>query len=190
RGGRRVSTIVHSARLVDGAVVDDAWACFGDDGRVSRAGTGESWLGLIADDIVDAAGGFLAPGFIDLHGHGGAGVSYDDGPDAVRRARRLHRAHGTTRAVISLLTAPLDELAARVAMVADLAEADAGILGSHLEGPFLDPAHRGAHDETLLIDPAPDAVARLLDAGRGTVRQVTIAPELPGGLAAIGRIVD
>lgn len=185
-----MNTVIHSARAVDGDVVDDAWACFGDDGRVSRVGTGESWLGLIADEVVDAAGRYLAPGFIDLHGHGGAGASYDDGPDAVLRARDLHRAHGTTRAVISLVTAPLDELAARAAMVADLAETDAGILGSHLEGPFLDPAHRGAHDEMLLIDPARDAVARLLDAGRGTVRQVTIAPELPGGLAAIGRIVD
>src|SRR5690606_10288553 len=91
----RVSTIIHSARLVDGQVIDDAWVCF-DDGQVARSGTGETWIGLIADEIVDAGGAYLAPGFIDLHGHGGAGVSYDDGPDAVLRARDLHRAHGTT----------------------------------------------------------------------------------------------
>lgn len=184
-----MSTIIHSARLVDGQVIDDAWVCF-DDGQVARSGTGETWIGLIADEIVDAGGAYLAPGFIDLHGHGGAGVSYDDGPDAVLRARDLHRAHGTTRAVISLVTAPLDALAARAAMVAELTEVHPDILGSHLEGPFLDPDHRGAHDPQLLTAPAPDAVARLLDAGRGTVRQVTIAPELPGGQAAIGRIVD
>ncbi|WP_396656590.1 N-acetylglucosamine-6-phosphate deacetylase [Microbacterium sp.] len=184
-----MSTIIHSARLVDGEVIDDAWVCF-DDGQVARSGTGETWLGLIADEIVDAGGAYLAPGFIDLHGHGGAGVSYDDGPDAVLRARDLHRAHGTTRAVISLVTAPLDTLAARAAMVAELTEVHPDILGSHLEGPFLDPDHRGAHDPQLLTVPAPDAVARLLEAGRGTVRQVTIAPELPGGPAAIGRIVD
>lgn len=184
-----MSTIIHSARLVDGQVIDDAWVCF-DDGQVARSGTGETWIGLIADEIVDAGGAYLAPGFIDLHGHGGAGVSYDDGPDAVLRARDLHRAHGTTRAVISLVTAPLDALAARAAMVAELTEVHPDILGSHLEGPFLDPDHRGAHDQQLLTAPAPDAVARLLDAGRGTVRQVTIAPELPGGQAAIGRIVD
>ena len=184
-----MSTIIHSARLVDGQVIDDAWVCF-DDGQVARSGTGETWIGLIADEIVDAGGAYLAPGFIDLHGHGGAGVSYDDGPDAVLRARDLHRAHGTTRAVISLVTAPLDALAARAATVAELTEVHPDILGSHLEGPFLDPDHRGAHDQQLLTAPAPDAVARLLDAGRGTVRQVTIAPELPGGPAAIGRTVD
>ena len=185
-----MSTIIHSARLVDGEVVDDAWVCFDADGSVSRTGTGEGWQGLIADTIVDAEGGYLTPGFIDLHGHGGAGVSYDDGPEAVLRARALHREHGTTRAVISLVTAPLDDLAARASMVAELTEGHPDILGSHLEGPFLDPGHRGAHDERLLTEPAPDVVARLLEAGRGTVRQVTIAPELPGARAAIGRIVD
>lgn len=185
-----MSTIIHSARLVDGEIVDDAWVCFDGDGSVSRTGTGEGWQGLIADTIVDADGGYLTPGFIDMHGHGGAGVSYDDGPEAVLRARAMHRHHGTTRAVISLVTAPLRDLAARAAMVAELTERHPDILGSHLEGPFLDPGHRGAHDERLLTEPAPDVVARLLEAGRGTVRQVTLAPELPGALAAIGRIVD
>ena len=119
-----------------------------------------------------------------------AGESYDDGPDAIRTARALHRAHGTTRAVISLVTAPLDTLERRAAMVADLAATDADILGSHLEGPFLDPAHKGAHDETLLRAPEPAAVERLLEAGRGTVRQVTLAPELPGALDAIRLVVE
>ena len=82
-----MSTVVHSARLVDGAIADDAWVRFGDDGRVADAGTGEGWRGRPADEIVDAAGGLLTPGFIDLHGHGGAGVSYDDGPDAVLPSR-------------------------------------------------------------------------------------------------------
>ncbi|KAJ1683895.1 hypothetical protein LUZ63_020882 [Rhynchospora breviuscula] len=74
-------------------------------------------------------------------------------------------------------------------MVADVAGTDSDVLGSHLEGPFLDPGHRGAHDAALLRAPAADDVQRLLDAGRGTVRQVTLAPELPGGMAAVGRIV-
>ncbi len=74
-------------------------------------------------------------------------------------------------------------------MVADLVATDADILGSHLEGPFLDPAHKGAHDESLLRLPDPGALERLLEAGRGTVRQVTLAPELAGGMDAIRRIV-
>jgi N-acetylglucosamine-6-phosphate deacetylase len=187
-----VKTIIHSVTLVDGGVVqDDAWVAFDGD-RVAGTGHGDTWRPLASgDDTVvdgtDAAGrgAVLTPGFVDLHGHGGGGFSYDDGPDAIRAARALHRAHGTTRAVISLVTAPLETLERRAAMVADLVATDPEILGSHLEGPFLDPEHKGAHDETLLRAPSPDAVQRLLDAGRGTIRQVTIAPELDGAMDAI-----
>jgi N-acetylglucosamine-6-phosphate deacetylase len=187
-----MSTCIHSVRLVDaGRKVEDAWVRL-DEGRVAATGIGESWRRFaqphdtIIDGSAEAEGdAILTAGFIDIHGHGGAGESYDDGPEAVRAARAMHRAHGTTRAVISLVTAPLDALERRAAMVADLTATDADILGSHLEGPFLDPGHKGAHEEALLRAPEPAAVERLLAAGRGTIRQVTLAPELPGALHAI-----
>ena len=186
------SLVIHSARIIDrGEVVDDGWVRFAD-GEIVGRGTGTTWES--ADETIDAAelagpGAVLTPGFVDIHGHGGAGAAFDDGEEAIRTGRALHRAHGTTRAVISLVTAPLDDLARSVATIADLMETDADILGTHLEGPFLDPAHHGAHEPSLLRAPAADDVARLLEAGRGTVRQVTIAPELPGGLDAIRQIV-
>lgn len=186
------SLVIHSARLVDdGRVTDDAWVR-AEDGVIVARGSGATWTA--ADEVVDAValagpGALLTPGFIDIHGHGGASASFDDGVEAIRTARALHREHGTTRAVVSLVTAPLDDLARRVAEIADLMETDADILGSHLEGPFLDPGHHGAHEPSLLRVPVADDVSRLLAAGRGTVRQVTIAPELPGGLDAIRSIV-
>lgn len=190
-------TIIHSARLVDGGrIADDAWVAF-DDGLVTGTGQGDSWRPTASegDLVVDATevggeGAVLTPGFIDLHGHGGGGASFDDGPDAIRTARSFHLAHGTTRAVVSLVTAPLDALEERVAIVADLVGSDAGILGSHLEGPFLDPGHKGAHDPSLLRLPDAESVARLLAAGRGTIRQITLAPELPGALDAVRAAVD
>ncbi|MFC5433961.1 N-acetylglucosamine-6-phosphate deacetylase [Microbacterium suwonense] len=187
------SRVIHSARIVDGdgSVTENGWVRF-EEGIVVARGTGSDWTD--AADVVDAAsvvGGdaVLTPGFIDIHGHGGAGAAYDDGADAIRIGREMHRSHGTTRAVISLVTATIDQLAAQVATIADLTETDAEILGSHLEGPFLDPGHHGAHEPSLLRTPDPDAIARLLAAGRGTVRQVTLAPELPGGLDAVRQIV-
>lgn len=186
------SLLIHSARLVnDGLIVDDAWVRI-EDGRVAELGIGSDWAD--ADTIVDAAeaagpGAILTPGFIDIHGHGGAGVAFDDGAAAIRTARDMHRERGTTRAVISLVTGSLDALATRVAEIADLRETDADILGSHLEGPFLDPGHKGAHDPELLREPTAADVQRLLDAGRGTVRQMTIAPEIPGGLEAVRVVV-
>ncbi|WP_417554463.1 N-acetylglucosamine-6-phosphate deacetylase [Microbacterium sp.] len=187
------SRVIHSARIVDGdgTVVEDAWVRF-EDGIVAARGTGAGWAD--ADDVIDAAsaageGAILAPGFIDMHGHGGAGSSYDDGADAIRTARAMHRSHGTTRAVISLVTATIDQLVGQLTDIADLMRTDADILGSHLEGPFLDPGHHGAHETSLLRHPEAADIARLLEAGRGTVRQVTIAPELPGGLDAVRQIV-
>lgn len=182
------SLVVHSATIIDGGEsIHDAWVRM-EDGVVVDRGTGATWSH--ADDVVDAektagAGAVLTPGLIDIHGHGGAGSSFDDGVEAIRAARALHRQHGTTRAVVSLVTATLDELAHRVAEIADLMTTDTDILGSHLEGPFLDPGHHGAHAPALLRTPVADDVSRLLAAGRGTIRQVTIAPELPGGIDAI-----
>lgn len=184
-----MTTVIHSARLVDdGAVTDDAWVAFAD-GVVLRAGTGDEWRALPAGDAIDAAGAYLTPGFVDIHGHGGGGGTYEHGLDAIAAARAVHLARGTTRAVLSLVTASIDDLAAQVGMIADLSERDATILGSHLEGPFLDPGHKGAHTESLLRAPDEAAVARLVEAGRSTVRQVTLAPELPGGLAATAQFV-
>lgn len=186
------SLVIHSVRLVDrGEIAEDAWVRI-EDGVVVARGTGTDWEP--ATEVVDGtevagAGALLTPGFVDIHGHGGAGAAYDDGVDAIRTGRNLHRTHGTTRAVISLVTGTIDDLARSVALIAALTRTDGDVLGSHLEGPFLDPGHHGAHEPTLLRDPVAADVARLLEAGEGTVRQVTIAPELPGGIDAVRQIV-
>lgn len=187
-----VTRIIHSARLIDaGTETPDAWIRV-EAGRVAASGTGGSWRALDADEVVDAgavagADAVLTPGFVDLHGHGGGGRAHEEGVEAIRMARTAHRAHGTTRAVISLVAGSPADLAARLGAVADLAEADASVLGAHLEGPFLDPGHHGAHDPALLLDPEPETVAALIEAARGSLVQVTLAPELPGGHEAIAQ---
>lgn len=194
-----MSTLVRSVRVLGSAATPDAggaagasattagWVLF-DGGRVAATGAGGDLPR--ADTDVDGEGGYLVPGFVDIHGHGGGGAAFDDGPEAIAAGRALHRAHGTTRAVISLVTASLEAMAARAAMVADACEADPTVLGSHLEGPFLDPGHKGAHTESLLRAPDAASVDLLLEAGRGTIRQVTLAPELHGADAAIRRFTD
>ena len=130
-------------------------------------------------------GHWALPGFIDMHVHGGGGASFTEGgPDDARRAAAFHRAHGTTRIVASLVTAPLGELEGRCAMLADLAEA--GVIdGIHLEGPFLSAARCGAQNPRYLTLPDVAAFSRLRDASRGWLRMITIAPELPGALEVI-----
>lgn len=190
--GSLTARVIHSARLVDdGRVVTDAWVRFDGD-RVTAVGTGNGWrAGTDADAVVtDAEGAWLTPGFIDLHCHGGATASFDDGVEAIRTAADLHERHGTTRVVVSLVTAPVPDLAARVRGIAGLSATDPRILGSHLEGPFLDVGHKGAHDPALLRPATPDDIQLLLEAGAGTIRQITLAPELAGGMHAVRAFSD
>jgi N-acetylglucosamine-6-phosphate deacetylase len=186
------SLIVHGARKcdVDGEV-NGFWAVFDGD-RITATGSGADWAAYVCAgaDVVDAAGAVLTPGFIDLHGHGGGGFSFDDGADAIAAALAVHRAHGTTRSVLSLVANPVVALERSLAAMADIAELDPLVLGSHLEGPFLAPGRRGAHNPDFLISPAPAVIERLAAAARGTLRQVTIAPELPGALDAIAALAE
>ena len=186
------TTVIHSARLVSGHdTVTDAWVRFEGD-RVAARGIGADWRDAIDADasVTDAAGRTLVPGFIDLHCHGAGGASFEEGADAIARALAVHTAHGTTRSVLSLVTAPVDVLAAHLRTIAAVAASDPRVLGAHLEGPFLDHEFRGAHDPALLRTADPAAVELLLEASAGTLRQVTIAPEHAGAPEAIARLVD
>lgn len=185
-------TLIHSARKLDAhGEVDSFWVLI--DGY-SIVGTGHGAppeaAVAIAGETVDAAGRWLVPGFIDLHGHGGGGFSFDDGDDAIVTALATHRRHGTTRSVLSLVANPLASLRTSLETIADLAEDDPLVLGAHLEGPFLAAERRGAHNAEFLREPTPEAVEQLIGAARGTLRQITIAPELPGALEAIDVLVE
>lgn len=181
--------IIHSARLVTPETVEESgWVSF-RDGVVEERGTGLEWRTCAAREtttsIVDAHGAWLTPGFIDIHGHGGGGFSYDNGPEAIRGALDMHRSHGTTRAVISLVSAPVADLANRLSGIAGMMATDGRVLGSHLEGPFLDTGHKGAHEPAFLVEATAESRERLLAAANGTLRQITVAPERPGGMEAV-----
>ena len=89
----------------------------------------------------------------------------------------------------SLVSAHPEELLRQVSVLAEQVQ-DGLLAGIHLEGPWLSPLKRGAHQADALRPPEPAEVARVLAAGQGTVRMVTIAPELDGGLDAIRQVVD
>lgn len=135
--------------------------------------------------IINAQGSTITPGYIDIHAHGACGASFDDGVEGILTARHGHMIHGTTRQVLSLITNPIDTMCANLQTVHSLMAQHPDILGSHLEGPFLAFARKGAHDPNCLIDPTPDVIARLLDAANGSLRQITIAAEREHGLEAI-----
>jgi N-acetylglucosamine-6-phosphate deacetylase len=132
----------------------------------------------------------VVPGFVDTHVHGGGGANFSTASRAdTSTAVALHRRFGTTTLVASLVTADPAELLRQVTELAD--DVHAGMLaGIHLEGPWLSTKRCGAHQPALMRDPDPAEVDRVLDAGAGAIRMVTLAPERDGALAAIEQIVD
>lgn len=175
-----MSALVLTGKVVTGhGVLDPGWVEI-TDGRITGVGDG-------APEITGAhrAAGWVVPGFVDIHCHGGGGAAFwDIEPDNVARAVAAHRAHGTTTMLASLVSRPVPELASQTAALAELVQ-DGLIAGIHLEGPFLSGARCGAHDPAVLRPPSAEAVRTLLDAGRGSVRMVTLAPELTGALDAV-----
>ncbi len=161
------------------------------------------WLHLDGDRIIEVGEGApprtpdldlgdttVVPGFVDLHVHGGGGASFETGTsDAADVVAATHLAHGTTSMAASLVTDTRERMVEAVRELALLVQ-DGRLAGVHLEGPWLSPRRSGAHQPGSLSSPDPAAVDALVSAGDGAVRMVTLAPELPGGLDAVRRLVD
>ncbi|TGO05134.1 N-acetylglucosamine-6-phosphate deacetylase [Serinibacter arcticus] len=165
--------------------------------------TGPAWVQVAAGRIAavgegpapDALGetvrveGVLAPGFVDIHHHGARGHDYGVGSvDDALAVVEHHHGRGSTTLVASLATLPLDVLEQRLDILGGLAAAG-HLAGIHLEGPYLDAGHRGCHAPELLRHPSVPELRRLVAAARGSLRMVTLAPELPGAQDAIRYLV-
>lgn len=178
--------LLTGARVVDARRdLPDAWVRV-SGGLIAEVGTGPA---PDATERLDLDGAILTPGLIDLHVHGGGGYAFDDGADAITAGVAAHRRHGTTATLVSLVSSPLDVMRRQLSAVEVARRSDPGILGAHLEGPCLSPARRGAHDPGALVVPDARFVELVRDAEPSLIRQVTLAPELPGALDAIAELV-
>jgi N-acetylglucosamine-6-phosphate deacetylase len=142
-------------------------------------------------------GWIVAPGMVDLQVNGYAGAEADAGPEALAAIAAALPAAGVTAFCPTLVSRPEGGYRRAAAAMAGCANwpprawpigtsPAARVLPPHLEGPFLAPGRAGVHPVSALRDPSPEAVDRLLDAFAPAV--VTLAPERPGALEAIGRI--
>jgi N-acetylglucosamine-6-phosphate deacetylase len=166
-------------------VLTDAWVHVEGD---AIASVGASRPAVDAP-VFDLQGAWLLPGFLDLHMHGGGGHSVAGSREAMEGAAAFHRRHGTTATLVSLMTAPVHELCEQLTWAADLVRRGpspgGNVLGSHLEGPFLSPRRSGAQNEAHMIAPDASVLDRLVAAAAGSLRMVTLAPELDGAVALI-----
>jgi N-acetylglucosamine-6-phosphate deacetylase len=136
-------------------------------------------------DVLDLAGNYLAPGFVDIHVHGGSGRDTMEGsPEAFRAICDYHATGGTTALLLTTATAPLEAIIAVIAAVRRSRDAIKQIAGVHVEGPFISKAKAGAQRPEFIRDPDKEAVDQLLQ-HPDIIKRVTLAPELPGALDAI-----
>jgi N-acetylglucosamine-6-phosphate deacetylase len=186
--------VISAPRVVTGEAVLSPAAVAVADGLVAGITEGTHYGGRPAD--IRLPSGLLSPGLVDLQVNGYYGVDLVDAePGGWATVRRRLPETGVTAFLPTFITAPVPDLVEALrrtaALYPDLADGMAGygarVLGVHVEGPFLAPRWRGAHNAEWLCDPDPAAVQTLLAAAPGLLRVHTLAPELPGALDAVRR---
>ncbi|MFF0852168.1 N-acetylglucosamine-6-phosphate deacetylase [Streptomyces sp. NPDC003280] len=183
------SLVLAGARVVlPTEVVDDGRVAV-EGTRITAAGPADAVSAPAGAEVIDVSGHWLVPGFVDIHNHGGGGASFSGTAEEILTAVRTHRRHGTTTLVASTVTDEMDLLVRQAGLLSELAE-QGDIAGIHFEGPFISPCRKGAHSEELLRDPDPAEVRKLIDAGRGRARMVTLATELPGGIDSVRLLAE
>jgi N-acetylglucosamine-6-phosphate deacetylase len=166
-----------------------------EDGRIADIATRSSKALPAGFTSVDFGDATLAPGFLDIHMHGGSGldVMLASRSELPRLGQFLTK-HGVTGYFATTVAAPLDATCASLERLADAIErtppsnaaiAEARTLGIHLEGPFLSHKRRGVHPPEYLLEPTVTIFEKLWQAARGHVRMLTIAPEIPGAMEVI-----
>jgi len=166
-----------------------------EDGRISEVFSRSQTELPAHTALVDFGDAILAPGFFDIHIHGGAGLDVmRAAPAELPRLGSFLATHGVTSYFPTTVAASLDATYAALELLANAIDAppatngdpvQARPLGIHLEGPFLSHKRRGVHPPEYLVTPTVEIFDRLWQAARGHVRMMTIAPEVPGALEVI-----
>src|SRR5262249_35223815 len=162
--------------LLTDAGIETGRALLVRDGRIEEiCAAGET---TAVDRVIDLQGQLLAPGFIDTQVNGGGGVLFNDEPtvDTIAAIASAHRRFGTTGFLPTLISDDLDVVAQAIdAVRRAIATGIPGVLGIHIEGPFLNEKRRGVHDASKLRELDGDA-AKLLTQPHGGITMVTLAP--------------
>ncbi|MGC8786590.1 MAG: N-acetylglucosamine-6-phosphate deacetylase [Anaerolineae bacterium] len=174
-------------------VIERGAVVISDDGRIAYVGPMEK--APYTDGLhLDMRGRMVVPGFIDVHVHGGNGITFEV-PGSIAEDLSAYSkwvaSTGVTGFLCSISAPTAESLVQLVHAYADALDAGtmpgAEVLGLHLEGPFLSKEKKGAFNPAWLRQPAMEEAEAVLQAGRGWIRQMTLAPELPGAQEVAAR---
>ncbi len=163
-----------------------------DGERIAEIGPDSAVTAANGEQSLDAQGGFVVPGFVDVHVHGAAGYdTMDASAEALAGMAAFFARHGVTSFLATTITAPRAATLAAIRAVASYRESPhsgARLIGLHLEGPYLNRAAKGAQPEQFCR--APDVAELDEFAAAGPVRLISLAPELPGAEACVRAAVS
>jgi N-acetylglucosamine-6-phosphate deacetylase len=189
-----LTSFINGRVLTDSVFVEDR-AVLVENGRILALPAASDPQVKAAERQVDLDGQMLVPGFIDTQVNGGGGVLFNEQPtvDAIRAIGAAHRRFGTTGFLPTLISDDLDRVAVAMQAAGQAAKEVPGVLGIHVEGPFLNQERKGVHDASKFLRLDENAFALLTSLASGRTL-VTLAPELTtpemiGRLAAAGVIV-
>lgn len=177
--------IFTNGRLVFPDRIEDGLSLRVEGGKIIELG---HVIAATSEEVIDLAGNFLTPGFIDLHVHGAVGRdTMEATTEAFRAICDYHGSGGTTSLLLTTVTAPLEEIVRVVRAIEMQVGKIPQLRGAHVEGPFIAREKRGAQAAEFIVEPRAELVAQLLE-NADAVDRVTLAPEVPGALALISRL--
>ncbi|MGI6183221.1 MAG: N-acetylglucosamine-6-phosphate deacetylase [Candidatus Fimadaptatus sp.] len=176
-----MNTKITGGHLIIDGEIRDGLNLYIENGKIAAITAQE----LPADEVIDACGSYVSPGFVDIHSHGGGDADFMDGTSAAfLTAAEMHARHGTTTIIPTATSGTAGEMAG---MEASFEEArrnnvrGADMPGLHLEGPYFAMSQRGAQDPRYVRDPDPAEYEAILNSSRHIMRW-SAAPELNGAL--------
>ena len=178
--------IINNARIVlkDRIIENGSLEC--SDGIIKRIST----YPLIGDEMIDANGGILMPGFIDIHMHGSANIDFmDAAPKDYKTVSESLYSEGVTTYLATTLTSDAESLK-KVARAVKEAKADNPSLGGiHLEGPYISAKHKGAQNEAFIRNADINELRELQELSGNNIRYIALAPEKEGSMEFIAEAV-
>ncbi len=175
-----MKTIIKNGRVITPEGIIDGYVLY-EDGKITETGTGDYMPQ--ADEVIDAQGRYVSPGFIDIHTHGAGGADYMDGTlEAYLTAARMSARHGATLVYPTTLTSSNEVLFDTFDLYEQAVAANtdgAAFGGLHLEGPYFNPKQAGAQDPRYLRNPQPEDYLEILSRSNNIARW-SFSPELDG----------
>lgn len=179
------TVILNGTIITPFQMVRDKAICI-EEGRISSIKDKKHIINHVDAEIIDAANGFIVPGFIDIHVHGGGGSDVMDGSyEALKQIAKTDSISGTTSFLPTTMTMNKEKIIASLKSVREAYKKGTGaaeILGVNLEGPYINPLKKGAQKEEDISSPSIEEFLEFNNASGNLIRIVTIAPEMPGAI--------